>query len=98
MNKIKNNLKIFFICVWPAIGFKRGINSYNYNFSEKKIHETEIINYLYLDKFIWGIGSALVYLNPILCFRMGYKEMYRLEVNLRGLEDEKKTKYYNEVF
>jgi hypothetical protein len=46
---------------------------------------------------MWGLGSTLVYLNPFMCFITLAKEIYRLEVNLRGIEDEKKTEYYNKV-
>lgn len=79
------------ICGWVGLGFMRGINSYNYNIAKQK--ETK----MYLDKIIWGVGSVVFYINPVTFFYALYKEIYRLEVNLRGIEEEKNTRYYNEV-
>jgi hypothetical protein len=39
-----------------------------------------------------------MYLNPLFLPIFIYKESYRLEVNVRGLDEEKKTSKYNEVF
>jgi hypothetical protein len=98
-NKIKSIAAITMVCGWPALGFKRGLNSYDYNYSHNKLykHHEKAKHPFYLDKFAWGIISAIAYLNPVTGLFGLYKEVYRLEVNLRGLEDEKKTDYYNEV-
>jgi len=103
MNNMKNNIKsivtITMVCGWPILGFKRGINSYNYNYEQNKLykHHEKAKHPFYLDKLAWGIFSALAYFNPATGIIVLYKEIYRIEVNLRGLEDEKKTDYYNEV-
>ena len=98
-NNIKSIVSITMVCGWPILGFKRGINSYDYNYSQNKLysHGKQPKNSFYFDKFVWGVFSAIVYLNPVTGLIGLYKEVYRLEVNLRGLEDEKKTDYYNEV-
>ena len=85
------------ICIWALLGCKRGLNSYDYNNSYNKINYRKEKQHLYLNKAIWGFGAILAYINPGSLPFMLYKEVYRLEVNLRGLEDEKKTDYYNEV-
>ena len=36
-----------------------------------------------------------MYLNPFLLPIFIYKELYRLEVNIRGLDEEKKERKYN---
>jgi len=73
------------IVSWASLGFFRGVNLYNYK--ERK-------DYFYTDKMLHGIGGSLTYLNPILFFPIIYKEMFRLEVKIRGLEKEKSIKYY----
>ena len=88
-----NIAQIIIFSSWSALGFKRGINSYDYSYN-KKFH---IKQHLYLEKGIWGLGSMMVYLNPVTFFFALYKEIYRLEVKLRGLENEKNTDYYNKI-
>lgn len=39
-----------------------------------------------------------MYANPLLFPITASKEIYRLEVNLRNLENEKKTDYYNNLW
>jgi hypothetical protein len=93
MNNIKGTIRVITICGWPILGFKRGINSYNYHHLHDKLSDSsENKKYFYTDAFMWGVGSTLAYLNPIFCFITIGKEIYRLEVNLRGLEDEKKNR------
>jgi len=44
-----------------------------------------------------GFVGVLLYLTPVtgpLCI---IKELYRAEINIRKLDDEKKSKYYNEI-
>ena len=101
MNTIKRSIGTILICSWPLLGFKRGVDSYNYHYSNNRLYrhsEKMKSPPLYLDKLFWGVGGTFCYLNPITFLFVLYKEVYRIEVNLRGLEDEKKTDYYNEVF
>jgi hypothetical protein len=79
---------------WSLLGCKRGLQSYDYNF-RKSVHKEP---YLYISKGQQGFLGIFLYINPLLVPFHLYKEMYRLEVNLRGLEEEKKTDYYNQLF
>ena len=85
------NIQNVAICSWAVLGFTRGINSYDYSYKPK-------LSYLYIDKCISGLGASLVYICPLTFFYVVYKEVYRLEINLRGLEDDKKTDFYNQIF
>ena len=89
------NFKCITACAWTLLGFNRGFNSYDYHNKSSNLKTT---NSFYIDKLGWGLASIVIYLNPVTFFFVLYKEIYRLEVNLRGLEDEKKTEYYNKVF
>ena len=90
---------------WGLLGYNRGINSYNYKNNKNNTNNTNNNNnknnknneYLYSDKIFYGIFGAIMYVNPLLIFISISKEIYRLEINLRGLEDAKKTDYYNEL-
>jgi hypothetical protein len=90
---MNHRAKIIILSSWSLLGFKRGINSYDY--SHKK--DSRLKQHLYLEKGIWGLVSTIIYINPVSFFIVLYKEFYRLEVNVRGLEDEKNTDYYNQV-
>ena len=81
---------------WGSLGFYRGINEYDYKYEQNKKmgrHKT----YLYSGKFTVGLIGCFFYLNPFLSFITIQKEIYRLEVNLRGMEYEKTTDRYNEI-
>ena len=94
-NSIKTGVRFIAMMAWPVLGFNRGVNSYNYNYVKNRLYIHS--NPFYIDKVIWGIAGTLFYINPFTFFFVLYKEVYRLEVNLRGIEDEKNTDYYNEV-
>ena len=79
---------------WSVLGFNRGLQSYEYTY-HKSMHKEP---YLYIHKGQHGFMGLFLYINPFLLPLTLYKEMYRLEVNLRGLEEEKKTDYYNHLF
>jgi hypothetical protein len=98
MNNIitKSNIKIAIMGGWAMLGFKRGVDSYVYSYSNINLSQNNIP--LYLDGFFWGIGGTATYVFPPFIFFSLYKEMYRLEVNIRGLKYEKNTKYYNSLF
>ena len=53
--------------------------------------------FFYTDKIGSGIMGLFTYIIPGFLPITIYKEMVRLEINLRGLEEEKDTKYYNEL-
>ena len=82
---------------WSVLGLYRGLNSYDYNYSRNRLYKNSLVGPFYIDKVGWGFVGTMLYLNPCTFFFALYKEVYRLEVNLRGLEDEKKTDYYNEI-
>ena len=46
---------------------------------------------------IYGVYGLIMYMNPPFFPFTIYKELYRLEVNIRNLEDEKKTEYYHKI-
>jgi hypothetical protein len=54
-------------------------------------------NYFYLTSFTHGIFGSWLYICPItmpVCF---IKELYRIEINLRSVNDEKNTAFYNKL-
>jgi len=81
---------------WSLLGFKRGLNSYDYNYNKSKSIHKE--TYLYISKGQQGLIGLFLYINPLLLPINIYKEIYRLEVNIRGLEEDKKSDYYNIIF
>ena len=44
-----------------------------------------------------GLFGSLLYVNPLLFPLIIKKELYRLEVNIRGLDEEKDKKHYNDI-
>jgi hypothetical protein len=110
INDTMNKVVFSGVCGWTILGFKRGIDSYKFNFLKDELDKNKKSELdknkksesprrpLYINKAYWGVVGAVFYITPVLCFVAAYKEIYRLEVNLRGLEDEKKTRFYNEIF
>lgn len=82
------------IGAWTALGVFRGFKSYDYVQSKPKNRST----FLYSVKFLYGLGGGICYVCPLLLPITFAKEIYRAEVVLRGLEEDKKTYYYNEIF
>jgi hypothetical protein len=91
---IKHKITIIGYTSWCGLGFIRGINSYKYN--HEKYDEDK--PYLYLSSIGNGLFGIVMYGNPILLPICIHKELYRLEVNIRNLEDEKKNTFYNDIF
>jgi hypothetical protein len=79
---------------WCSLGFARGLNAYDYYYIKYPTHNN---SYLYSNKGLFGIAGLCLYINPILIWITIPKEIYRLEVNLRNMEDEKKGDFYNEL-
>ena len=77
------------------IGFIRGMNQYDYEYNEYNKYKKD---YLYTNKIGTGLIGTFIYINPAFFPIVVYKEFYRLEINLRGLEDEKNSYFYNKIF
>ena len=73
---------------WCGLGFMRGMHDYKYNVKNE---------YLYLSSVTYGCLGVIIYGNPVAFPYTLYKEIYRLEVNLRNIENEKKNSFYNDL-
>ena len=80
---------------WGILGFNRGIDQYEY---DQKYDNYFKKPYFYTDKISSGIFGFMVYVIPSFLPFVVYKEIYRLEINLRGLEEEKSTRSYHKLF
>jgi hypothetical protein len=78
------------------LGYRRGINDYDYQYKKDKDYMD--ITYLYSRRIGVGIFGGLCYMNPFFMPIFIIKEIYRLEVHMRELEEEKKSDYYNRLF
>jgi hypothetical protein len=95
--KYQKHIFITLAMSWGALGFKRGLNSYDY---KHKKYSTILVNnstYLYTFRIMDGIMGTLIYLMPVFLPITVTKEIFRLEVNLRNLEQEKTRDYYNDI-
>lgn len=73
---------------WCGLGFVRGVKSY--------IPEKDN-PYLYSSSLLHGLRGTILYASPVFLPLFFYKELYRLEINARNLEDEKKTRCYTDI-
>lgn len=94
--KIKHSIAITGYISWCGLGFIRGMNDYKYTYNKYKIDK---INepYLYINSLTRGFFGIILYSNPALIPFLIYKELYRLEINLRNLENEKNSDYYKKL-
>ena len=90
---VRASLSIISYTGWCGLGFFRGINSYKYNYNKYNKKE----EYLYVKSLCYGFARLGIYGIPSFLPLSIYKEIYRLEVNLRNLENEKNTNYYNRL-
>ena len=84
---------------WSLLGFKRGLESYDYYIARYNSYAKpdSRLTYLYSSKLLNGCLGTFLYANPMFFVPMIVKEVYRLEVNVRNLDDVKKQEYYNEL-
>jgi hypothetical protein len=93
------------IPIWGSLGFYRGVKLYNYdnkkalldyeNNKDKEFYKVVKPQYFYSSCVGNGSMGFFFYVNPFMLFLTIPKELYRLEVNMRSLNDEKeKDKYY----
>ena len=86
---------------WAAVGFYRGIKKYDYDYKKECIQYEKNKNcnkspqYFYSTCMSVGVCGFLLYVNPFLFPIILGKEIYRLEVNIRGLDEEKDKNYYD---
>lgn len=76
------------ICLsWVSLGIKRGVDYYD--------HSNPSI-YLYKNRLFAGFMGGIIYANPFLSLIVINKELYRLEILVRNMEEERtKTTYYD---
>ena len=88
---------------WLGLGFYRGVIAYNHKYKcdcieyeDKKISNKP--TYFYASSFGSGLFGVFIYVNPFLLPSTIFKEIYRIEVNLRGLDEEKEKHDFYKVF
>ena len=92
---------------WLGLGFYRGVNYYNYEFKKKsnlyekeenrKYYNYEKPKYFYSNCFGSGLFGLIMYANPISLVMVIPKEIYRIEVNIRDLNEEKEKDLYYQI-
>jgi hypothetical protein len=84
---------------WVLLGFKRGMDDYDHDFEKKNSNKSdnEKNTYMYSYRLGNGLYGSFLYINPFLFMMTFSKELYRLEVNLRNIEHEKKSDYYKRL-
>ena len=83
--------------LWCSLGFARGMQEYDYTYAKRNRNTENKGTYLYSSRIGNGFVGLFLYAVPVLPFVIIPKEIYRLEVCLRGLEEEKKSDYYNKL-
>jgi len=80
---------------WCSLGFYRGMSLYDHRFNTRHIDSKEM-PYMYSYRIYNGFTGVIFYANPLFLFLIIPKELYRLEVNLRAIDSEKKKdRYYD---
>ena len=92
---MNNKLLIGALGLYGCLGFYRGLNSYDHYMKKSYNRDKKV---MFVDKFGYGLIGIILYANPLLIPISIYKESYKLEVDIRNLEDEKKGDRYNELF
>ena len=89
---------------WITLGFYRGINAYNSNYKKEynRYEKNKKYNikpeYFYFQSICSGIFGIIIYINPFTVPFVIPKELYRLEVNIRSLDNEKENENYNNIW
>ncbi len=84
-------------CGLGLLGFQRGTHSYKYELKRLNTRYNTKENFFYFEYLMNGVFGTIMYMLPPMWFVVGHREIYRLEVNLRNLEDEKQTDMYNRL-
>ena len=83
--------------------FQNVINKYNiekekYSSTTYKPLMPNKPTYFYITSILYGVYGFGAYIFPLTSPACFMKEIYRIEINLRSINDEKKTKFYNTVY
>ena len=95
--------KILYVS-WGLLGFYRGTQYYDYCYEEEmKLYLKDPKYYtkpqdFYSHKVGAGALGTVAYILPFFCVLPLIKEINRLEINLRGLEEEKQNPKYHIIF
>ncbi len=92
INKTTYRAAQFIYGSWVMLGAKRGTDTYTYEIEKKQKYEST--NHMYSEQMLYAIAGGISYSIPLLFPIFMFKEMKRLEVNIRGLKivDEKHYK------
>jgi hypothetical protein len=83
-----------FLGIAGTRGFYRGMLEYDYEHCIRQADKNPP-TYLYSSRMMRGLLGAFFYMNPAIYVAIIPDELYRIEVDIRGLEEEKKTRRYN---
>lgn len=106
-----SKIGIGFFIPYMGLGYYRGYQKGKFDYKnalerfenrlEKYPKEYDIKdrpNFYTLDCVGKGLSGAIFYLLPPFCLFTMVKELYRLEIHLRGYENEKNKRDYYEIF
>jgi hypothetical protein len=82
---------------WGILGFYRGLNDYDHRYEKYKNSIYKNKPYLYSERCFNGLLGFIFYISPPLLFFIIPNEIYRFEVNMRGMEYEKQSDKYNSL-
>ena len=92
---------------WGLLGFYRGTQYYDFYHEQeiqKRLNDRDLNDRdlndrdFYSNKIGAGAFGTVAYILPFFCVFPLIKEMHRLEINLYGLEEEKKKPEYYSLF
>jgi len=105
LNKFdKNSVFIMAYAGWGCLGFYRGVQLYNFDYQKdmenykKDSRYREKPEQFYISKFGMGLLITGLYIIPPTFMLVAIKELYRLEINLRGLNEKKENRDYYTFF
>lgn len=104
---LSNKQKVFLgvYGAWTCLGFRRGYLQYKYTheqsmkkYEENRPYAIKPEQFYYTNALLASFfGGAIVYINPFFIPWTVIREIKRLEINLRGLEEEKSSPDYYRV-
>jgi hypothetical protein len=81
------------ISLFGTLGFYRGTQLYKYNYNKNGSR-----HFCYTNNALYGLFATFLYVNPVTFPIIAVKEIYRLEINVRGLDELKNTDEYYALY